>query len=431
MDRLPTEGCQDAGNLTLLHRCDPYHPRFFLVGRERIFPVSKRRKIRNIRHLPSVTQEAVFERQVSLNRLVERYIRYSERVREHRDVKRNRVTGTVVEKGKAPETGRKRPESISGEKKSEAKPQYAEIQEEREGNVSATRASTAIPASPRGVAVPGQKSPKEEHNASGPLGISHIVKKGETFFGLARKYRTSVYDILRWNGFKRGHILKTGENLTIYPGEKTELPVIKKAEIRATYGTYTVRKGDTLTGICRMFSVKRKELCRINGMERNAFLKTGEKISMPLSQKQIDLILEQKSKGEQRLEKSLNRKEKIKNLRKNRYRLKYTGDRGFKHKMRVIATAYTSHRSQTDRTPFLAAWNNRIRPGMKIIAVSPDLIRKYGITNGTKVKISGLPGIYTVRDKMNKRLRNHIDIYMGTNHRKAIRWGRRRVVLYW
>jgi len=68
---------------------------------------------------------------------------------------------------------------------------------------------------------------------------------------------------------------------------------------------------------------------------------------------------------------------------------------------------------------------------MKIIAVSPDLIRKYGITNGTKVKISGLRGIYTVRDKMNPRLRNHIDIYMGLDRRKALRWGRRRVILYW
>ncbi len=104
---------------------------------------------------------------------------------------------------------------------------------------------------------------------------------------------------------------------------------------------------------------------------------------------------------------------------------------GFKRKLRVIATAYTSHRTQTDNTPFLAAWNNRIRPGMKVIAVSNDLILKYGITNGTRVRISGLPGVYVVRDKMHPRLRRHIDIYMGTNLSKALRWGRRRVILYW
>ena len=68
---------------------------------------------------------------------------------------------------------------------------------------------------------------------------------------------------------------------------------------------------------------------------------------------------------------------------------------------------------------------------MKIIAVSPDLIRKYGITNGVRVKISGLPGTYVVRDKMNARLRNHIDIYMGTDRRRALRWGHRYVYMYY
>jgi len=99
--------------------------------------------------------------------------------------------------------------------------------------------------------------------------------------------------------------------------------------------------------------------------------------------------------------------------------------------LRVQATAYTSHRGQTDKTPFLAAWNNRLRPGMKVIAVSRDLISKYGLGNGKKVRIQGLPGYYTVRDKMNKRYKKRIDIYMGTNRRKALRWGRRRTVIYW
>ncbi len=78
----------------------------------------------------------------------------------------------------------------------------------------------------------------------------------------------------------------------------------------------------------------------------------------------------------------------------------------------------------------MAAWNNKIKPGMKIIAVSRDLIKKYGLTNGKKVKIQGLPGLYTVRDKMNKRFRSRIDIYMGLNKKKALQWGKRKIVLY-
>jgi len=59
------------------------------------------------------------------------------------------------------------------------------------------------------------------------------------------------------------------------------------------------------------------------------------------------------------------------------------------------------------------------------------MLTRYGMRNGTKVRIGGLRGYYRVRDKMNKRYRKRIDIYMGLNLRKALRWGRRSVVIYW
>lgn len=96
----------------------------------------------------------------------------------------------------------------------------------------------------------------------------------------------------------------------------------------------------------------------------------------------------------------------------------------------VTATAYTSRKTETDSTPFLAAWNNRLKPGIKSIAVSRDLL-KMGLTNGTYVTIDKLPGRYKVLDKMNKRWKKKIDIYMGTNLQRARRWGKQRVTIYW
>jgi len=98
--------------------------------------------------------------------------------------------------------------------------------------------------------------------------------------------------------------------------------------------------------------------------------------------------------------------------------------------LRVTATAYTSRKRETDSTPTIGAWNNRLSPKRKSIAVSNDLL-KMGLGNGVRVRIKGLRGIYTVRDKMNKRWRKKIDIYMGTNLKKARRWGRRKVTIYW
>ncbi|WP_279152166.1 3D domain-containing protein [Photobacterium iliopiscarium] len=97
-------------------------------------------------------------------------------------------------------------------------------------------------------------------------------------------------------------------------------------------------------------------------------------------------------------------------------------------KLNVTATAYNSVSAQTDSNPSIAAWGDRLKPGMKAIAVSRDLL-KMGLKHGSKVKISGLPGEYVVLDKMHHRWRRKIDIYMGKNVRAAKNWGKRRVTI--
>ncbi|WP_297795897.1 hypothetical protein [uncultured Eudoraea sp.] len=94
----------------------------------------------------------------------------------------------------------------------------------------------------------------------------------------------------------------------------------------------------------------------------------------------------------------------------------------------VNASAYNSVRYQTSGTPNIAAWGDTLKPGMKCIAVSRDLLEK-GIAHNTRVKISGLDGIYLVKDKMNKRWKNKIDIYMGNDIKKARNWGTKKVMM--
>jgi len=110
---------------------------------------------------------------------------------------------------------------------------------------------------------------------------------------------------------------------------------------------------------------------------------------------------------------------------------KSTASGNFKKQMTVTATAYTSHVNQTDSTPNIAAWGDRLKPGMKAIAVSRDMLNKYGLKHRSKVRIKGLKGEYVVLDKMNKRWKKKIDIYMGMDLKKAYKWGRRKVELQW
>lgn len=92
--------------------------------------------------------------------------------------------------------------------------------------------------------------------------------------------------------------------------------------------------------------------------------------------------------------------------------------------MEVIATAYNSVANQTSSNPFITAFGDSLKPGLKYIAVSRDLLKE-GLTHNTWVKIEGLEGVYLVKDKMNRRFKKHIDIYMGLDIKAAREWGRR------
>jgi 3D (Asp-Asp-Asp) domain-containing protein len=98
--------------------------------------------------------------------------------------------------------------------------------------------------------------------------------------------------------------------------------------------------------------------------------------------------------------------------------------------LEVMASAYTSHVNQTSEEPWIAAWGDTLHPNMKVIAVSRDLIEQ-GLTRGTRVRIEGLPGEYVVLDKMAKRWRRKIDIYMGEDVQAARQWGVRTVRIRW
>jgi 3D (Asp-Asp-Asp) domain-containing protein len=96
----------------------------------------------------------------------------------------------------------------------------------------------------------------------------------------------------------------------------------------------------------------------------------------------------------------------------------------------VLATAYNSVPSQTDSKPHLGAWGDEIRPGMRVIAVSHDLIDA-GLERGTKVHVEGFDEEFVVLDRMNRRWTNKIDIYMGADVKAARKFGKREVEISW
>ncbi|WP_273566796.1 3D domain-containing protein [Maribacter halichondriae] len=97
--------------------------------------------------------------------------------------------------------------------------------------------------------------------------------------------------------------------------------------------------------------------------------------------------------------------------------------------LKVTVSAYNSTLAQTQGDPNVAAWGDTLKPGMKVIAVSRDLLQK-GLKRNTKVKIEGMEGIYEVKDKMHRRWTNRIDLYMGKDIQKAKEWGRKKLTIH-
>ncbi len=339
----------------------------FLKAKEIVYDVGTSKLIR-VKTLPVPVKKQM--RVISVADMIEKYVKIEESIR-FKGSEPTPITITVIKE-----------------------PLVAEKVEERIDDIKIT--------SVIGEEILAQIYAKKPKEAQG----EYTVLKGDMLSRIAKKFGLSTKVLARYNGLKTKSTLRVGKEL--------KLPFEQKIIDALSVAKYTVEEGDSLISIAAMFNLDPKSLVEFNNIKAHTGIATGRTIKLPLPY--ILAEIEAKKKAGTRKKKS----GKLDMLH------------GFgKRKLRVTATAYTSHANQTDSTPFLAAWNNRIRPGMKLIAVSRDMLTRYGMRNGTKVRISGLPGFYRVRDKMNKRYRKRIDVYMGLNLRKALRWGRRSVVIYW
>jgi len=98
--------------------------------------------------------------------------------------------------------------------------------------------------------------------------------------------------------------------------------------------------------------------------------------------------------------------------------------------MEVMASAYNSVKAQTANDPTITAWGDTLKPGMKAIAISRDLLDS-GLNHKMEIMIDGLEGKFIVLDKMDGRWTQKIDIYMGNDVSKAKDWGNQKVTIRW
>ena len=106
---------------------------------------------------------------------------------------------------------------------------------------------------------------------------TYIVQSGDTLYGIAKKFNTSVQRIKEVNNLK-SEALIPGERLTIY-----EMSDNNPTECV----TYTVKKGDNLYSIARKYDTNVDEIKRYNKLSSNE-LSIGQKITITCYSEIID-----------------------------------------------------------------------------------------------------------------------------------------------
>ncbi len=108
--------------------------------------------------------------------------------------------------------------------------------------------------------------------------LGYTVKKGDSFWLIARRFGVDMHKLARWNGMAIKDPLKPGKNLTIWQ-KKGGTPRRHKADRRIQSISYTVKSGDSLSRIAERYQVSVKDINRWNTI-RGKYIQPGQKLKL-------------------------------------------------------------------------------------------------------------------------------------------------------
>ncbi len=111
----------------------------------------------------------------------------------------------------------------------------------------------------------------------------HVVRPGQSLWGISRRYGVSTNALARWNGMAPIDTLSIGQELIVWTNK--ESPVQSLANLTAAGPNrglhalrYTIRKGDSLYRIASKFNIRISDIRRWNKIGK--YLQPGQKIKL-------------------------------------------------------------------------------------------------------------------------------------------------------
>ncbi len=97
------------------------------------------------------------------------------------------------------------------------------------------------------------------------------VQNGDTLVSVANKFGISVNNLSNLNGIMVGSVLNPGDYIVV-PKSQFENPYFME---------YTVKKGDNIYEIARVYNVSPSQLLKLNGLNETDIIYPNQKIMIP------------------------------------------------------------------------------------------------------------------------------------------------------
>lgn len=98
-----------------------------------------------------------------------------------------------------------------------------------------------------------------------------IIKKGDTFYGLAEEFEVYYWQLRKYNDLKKDHILQIGEIIYL---EK------KKRKADRKHKFHTIGAGESMHSVSQMFGIKLDRLYKLNNLPKGIQVQKGTKLRL-------------------------------------------------------------------------------------------------------------------------------------------------------
>ena len=137
-------------------------------------------------------------------------------------------------------------------------------------------------------AAPAKSTSASVASASG-AGRVYVVKAGDTLGAIAARHGVGLSEVFKWNGLGMSSVIYPGQKVKVGAGSATQAPAATKpatkpaaaAPAPASSGSYTIKAGDTLSGIAARNSVRLSDVLSANRLTMSSIIYPGQKLVIP------------------------------------------------------------------------------------------------------------------------------------------------------